>query len=251
MCIRDRLCTWVNNEIGVVQDIKKLVKIMKEEHKKKNTDNLLRIIVDGAQAVGKIECDIKDCGIDYFTFTAHKIFGPKGIGAVSIKKTGKERMRIKPMIFGGGQQKGTRSGTLAPFLIVGFGKALEIAKKELENDTKHVNNLFNILYDELKALFPNIQLNGDLQQRYHGNLNVTIPHFTQKQFQQLSKNIEVSQGAACLLTQEPSYVLKEIYRENHEKLKGLHLRIGLGRFTTLKEIEILVDELTKLKQDFL
>lgn len=228
---------FVNNEIGTIQPIKKLGEICR---KKK-----IFFHTDAAQAYGKIPIDVQKMNIDLMSISGHKIYGPKGIGALFVRKNPK-RVRLLPQIHGGGQERGMRSGTLAVPLIVGLGTASDIAKRVMENDYIHIKILFNRLINKLKNNLSDIVINGSIKEgeRYFGNLNVSFSFVEGESLMMAMKNIAVSSGSACTSESlEPSYVLHAIGVK--DDLAHTSIRIGFGRYTTIEEIDILADSIIK------
>ena len=228
---------FVNNEIGTIQPIKKLGEICR---KKK-----IFFHTDAAQAYGKIPIDVQKMNIDLMSISGHKIYGPKGIGALFVRKNPK-RVRLLTQIHGGGQERGMRSGTLAVPLIVGLGTASDIAKRVMENDYIHIKMLFNRLINKLKNNLSDIVINGSIKEgeRYFGNLNVSFSFVEGESLMMAMKNIAVSSGSACTSESlEPSYVLHAIGVK--DDLAHTSIRIGFGRYTTIEEIDILADSIIK------
>ncbi|KAM3136631.1 hypothetical protein pb186bvf_011267 [Paramecium bursaria] len=223
---------YVNNEIGVIQKLKEITKICKERQ--------VFVHSDLAQAVGKIPVDVEDLGIDLGSISGHKIYGPKGIGALFVRR--KPRVRIQQLIHGGGQERGLRSGTLAPHLCVGFGAAAEICQQELLNDSIHIKRLSERLIKKLQDNIPEIQINGSTERRYEGNINVSFAFVEGESLIMAIKNCAVSSGSACTSASlEPSYVLRALGVQ--EEMAHTSLRIGIGRFTSEKEVDFLAKEL--------
>ncbi len=182
--------------------------------------------------------------IDLMSITAHKIYGPKGIGAVYINRQSRPRIRLKPMIQGGGQERGLRSGTLAPALCVGFGRACEIASQEMKKDYAHIRHLYFKLKQGILKRIPNVEINGSENERYgfFGNLNVSFAFVEGESLMMKIKEISLSSGSACTSeTLEPSYVLRAI--GVGDDLAHTSIRFGLGRFTTEEEIDYTLDRL--------
>jgi len=228
----------VNNEIGVIQPMQEIGAICRK-HK-------VFLHTDGAQAVGKIPVDVNKCNIDLMSISSHKIYGPKGIGAVYVRR--RPRVRIEPLISGGGQERGLRSGTLAPALVVGFGEACRIAKDELEYDNKHISRLSKRLLDGLTTI-PNVILNGDKDSRYPGCVNVSFAYIEGESLLMALKDVALSSGSACTSASlEPSYVLRALGAD--DEMAHSSIRFGIGRFTTEAEIDHVVN-LVKSKVDFL
>ena len=215
----------VNNEIGVIQDIKAIGKIARE-HK-------IVFHVDAAQSPGKAEIDLQDMNIDLMSLSAHKVYGPKGIGALYVRR--KPRVRIEAQIHGGGHERGMRSGTLATHQIVGMGEAFRIAKEEMAEDNERILMLRNRLLNGLKEI-DEIYINGDLEQRIPGNLNISFNFIEGESLIMALKDIAVSSGSACTSASlEPSYVLRALGRD--DELAHSSIRFTIGRFTTAEEID--------------
>lgn len=219
----------VNNEIGAIQPLEQIAKICKSKGVKFHTD--------AAQAVGKIPLDVEKMGIDAMSISSHKLYGPKGLGAMYIRR--RPRVRLEPLISGGGQERGLRSGTLAAPLCVGMGEACRIALEELDRDTKHINYLADRLYKGLSKELSHLFVNGpDMgsEDRYHGNLNISFAHVEGESLLMGLKQIAVSSGSACTSASlEPSYVLRALGVE--EDLAHTSIRFGIGRFTTEEEVD--------------
>lgn len=215
----------VNNEIGVIQDIKAIGEITRER----------KIIfhVDAAQSPGKAGIDVQDMNIDLMSLSAHKVYGPKGIGALYVRR--KPRVRIEAQIHGGGHERGMRSGTLATHQIVGMGEAFRIAKEEMAADNERILMLRNRLLNGLKDI-DEIYINGDLEQRIPGNLNVSFNFIEGESLIMALKDIAVSSGSACTSASlEPSYVLRALGRD--DELAHSSIRFTIGRFTTVAEVD--------------
>ena len=216
----------VNNEIGVVQEIAKLAAIAKDAGALFHTDI--------AQAVGKIPLDLTGWKVDLASVSGHKIYGPKGIGALFVRRH--PRARVMPLFSGGGQERGVRSGTLAAPLIVGLGEACRIAAEEMEAEATRIGFLRGRLLDELRAHIPGISVNGALGHRIAGNLNITFPVETAARMLARMPDLCVSTGSACTSADvEPSYVLRAIGLSDEEAARTL--RIGIGRFTSPADID--------------
>ena len=216
----------VNNEIGTIQPIAEIGKICRE--------NNVFFHSDCAQAFGKIPLDVMAMNIDLMSISGHKIYGPKGIGALFISR--KPRVRIEPLINGGGQERGFRSGTLPTPLIVGLGKAAELAMEEMEKDYAHVKYLSDKFLQGIMQAIPNVYLNGDSEKRYPGNLNLSFAYVEGESLIIAIKELAVSSGSACTSASlEPSYVLRALGIE--EDLAHTSIRFGIGRFTTEEEID--------------
>jgi cysteine desulfurase len=224
----------VNNEIGVIQPLAEIGKICREKKAFFHTD--------AAQAVGKIPLDVEAMNIDLMSISGHKIYGPKGIGALYVRR--KPRVRLVPLIVGGGQERGFRSGTLPTPLCVGIGEAAEIAMKEMDAESKRLTKLQARMLKGLNDKLTDIHVNGDLEHRIPGNLNIGFAYVEGESLMMGIKGLSVSSGSACTSASlEPSYVLRALGVE--EDMAHTSLRIGLGRFTTEQEVDTAVDELVR------
>jgi cysteine desulfurase len=224
----------VNNEIGVIQPLEEIGKICREKKTFFHTD--------AAQAAGKIPLDVEKMNIDLMSISGHKIYGPKGIGALYVRR--KPRIRLVPLIVGGGQERGFRSGTLPTPLCVGLGEAAEICSKEMEGEARRLKKLQDRMLKGLNDKLTDIIVNGDLEQRIPGNLNVSFAYVEGESLMMGIKGLSVSSGSACTSASlEPSYVLRALGVE--EEMAHTSLRIGLGRFTTEQEVDTAVDELVR------
>lgn len=215
----------VNNETGVIQDIAALGEICRER----------KVIfhVDAAQSPGKVDIDLQEMKIDLMSFSAHKIYGPKGIGALYVRR--KPRVRIEAQMHGGGHERGMRSGTLATHQIVGMGEAFRIAREEMAEENARIMRLRNKLYDGLKDM-EEVYLNGDLEHRIAGNLNISFNFVEGESLMMALKDMAVSSGSACTSASlEPSYVLRALGRD--DELAHSSIRFTLGRFSTEEEVE--------------
>lgn len=216
---------FVNNEIGVIQPIEEIGKLCRSRKVFFHTD--------AAQAVGKVPIDVNALNIDLMSISGHKIYGPKGIGACYVRR--RPRVRLEPLITGGGQERGLRSGTLAPPLVVGFGEACRIAKEEMEYDTRHISRLSKKLKDGMLAL-EHTSLNGDLSAHYPGCVNISFAYVEGESLLMALKDIALSSGSACTSASlEPSYVLHALGAD--DALAHSSIRFGIGRFTTEAEID--------------
>lgn len=216
----------VNNEIGVVQPLREIGEICRKKGAFFHSDI--------AQAFGKIPINVEELNLDLASISGHKIYGPKGIGALYVRR--KPRVRILPIINGGGQERGLRSGTLATPLVVGLGKAAEIAASEMEKDFHHVQNLFNKFVDTIQKNADEIILNGDRKQRYPGNVNLSFSYIEGESMILAIKDLAVSSGSACTSSSlEPSYVLRALGVD--DALAHTSIRFGFGRFTTQDEVD--------------
>ncbi|KAI0479957.1 cysteine desulfurase [Xylaria cf. heliscus] len=215
----------VNNEIGVIQPIAEIGKLCREKKVFFHTD--------GAQAVGKIPLDVNAMNIDLMSISSHKIYGPKGIGACYVRR--RPRVRIDPIISGGGQERGLRSGTIAPPLVVGFGEACRIAKEDMAYDSKYIKSLSDRLLKGLLALEHTTQ-NGDPNHFYPGCVNVSFAYVEGESLLMALKDIALSSGSACTSASlEPSYVLRAL--GNSDESAHSSIRFGIGRFTSEQEID--------------
>lgn len=215
----------VNNEIGVIQPIEQIGKLCRE--------NKIFFHTDAAQAVGKIPLDVQAMNIDLMSISSHKIYGPKGIGACYVRR--RPRVRLDPIITGGGQERGLRSGTLAPPLVTGFGEACRIAKDEMEYDSKRIKSLSDRLLRVLLAMEHTSQ-NGDANSFYPGCVNVSFAYVEGESLLMALKDIALSSGSACTSASlEPSYVLRAL--GNSDENAHSSIRFGIGRFTTEAEID--------------
>jgi cysteine desulfurase len=224
----------VNNEIGVIQPLTEIGKICREKKTFFHTD--------AAQAAGKIPLDVEAMNIDLMSISGHKIYGPKGIGALYVRR--KPRVRLVPLIVGGGQERGFRSGTLPTPLCVGLGEAAEICMKEMDGEAKRLKKLQTRMLKGLNDKLTDIVVNGDLEHRIPGNLNISFAFVEGESLMMGIKGLSVSSGSACTSASlEPSYVLRALGVE--EDMAHTSLRFGLGRFTTEQEVDTAVAELVR------
>ena len=215
----------VNNEIGVIQDLETIGKICR--------DNKIVFHVDAAQSPGKVDIDVDKYNIDLLSLSAHKVYGPKGIGALYVRR--KPRIRLQPQMHGGGHERGFRSGTLPTHQVVGMGEAFKIAEEEMESDNKRISILRDKLWNGLNSI-EEIYLNGDMKQRIPGNLNVSFNFVEGESLIMAIKDMAVSSGSACTSASlEPSYVLRALGRS--DELAHSSLRISIGKYTTEEEID--------------
>ncbi|MCP5369902.1 MAG: IscS subfamily cysteine desulfurase [Rickettsiaceae bacterium] len=231
----------VNNEIGVIQPLKAIGKICRAKGAFFHSDI--------AQAYGKIKIDVNECNIDLASISGHKIYAPKGIGAIFVRK--KPRIRLSPIINGGGQERGFRSGTLSTPLVVALGKAAEIAQNEMEKDAQHVKKLFDMFVGKIQNHAEEIYLNGDREQRYYGNANLSFAYIEGESMILAIKDLAVSSGSACTSASlEPSYVLRALGVS--EEMAHTSIRFGFGRFTTEAEVEyaseLILTKIDKLRE---
>lgn len=224
----------VNNEIGVIQPLKEIGQLCR--------DNKVFFHTDAAQAVGKIPLDVEDMNIDLMSISGHKVYGPMGIGAMYVRR--KPRVRLVPLIHGGGQERGMRAGTLPTPLVVGLGVACELAGKEMAAEAERLHDFNHRLYEGLRQRIPEIFLNGDEEHRIPGNLNISFAYVEGEGLMMGIKDLAVSSGSACTSASlEPSYVLRALGVE--EELAHTSLRLGLGRFTTEDDIEYAIERISK------
>jgi cysteine desulfurase len=231
-----------NNEIGTIQPTREIGRLAKEKG--------ILFHSDATQAVGKIPLNVEDMGIDLLSLTAHKMYGPKGIGALYVRAT-KPRVKITGQIDGGGQERGMRSGTLNVPGIVGLGKACELAKKEISTEGERLTALRERLKTGIFEQLDDVRINGDAVMRLPGNLNLSFAYVDGESLMMGLKEIAVSSGSACTSASlEPSYVLKAIGLE--DSLAHASIRFGLGRFNTADEIEYTVqrvgEEVRRLRE---
>jgi cysteine desulfurase len=223
-----------NNEIGVIQPIEEIGKICRE--------NNIFFHVDGAQTLGKVLLDMDKLSIDLFSMSSHKIYGPKGIGALYIRRKN-PRVSLSPIISGGGQEKGLRPGTLPVPLIVGFGEAVQLAYNNLELENQRITKLRNNLIKGLSFNIEEIKINGDMDNRLPGNLNISFLNIKGESLIMRLGKISVSTGSACTSsTLKPSHVLKALGLS--DELAFSTIRIGIGRFNTDEDIETAINLIT-------
>lgn len=219
----------VNNEIGVVQPIAEIGALCRK-HK-------VFFHTDAAQAAGKVPLDVEAMNIDLMSISGHKLYGPKGIGAIYVRR--RPRVRLSPLINGGGQERGLRSGTLPTPLAVGLGAACDVAAAEMEADERHVRRLADRLLGGLRAQLTHIHLNGDETARYPGNVNISFEHVEGESLLMGLKQVAVSSGSACTSASlEPSYVLRALGA--NDEMAHSSIRFGIGRFTTEEEVDAAV-----------
>ncbi len=224
----------INNEIGVVQPLKEIGELCRSKK--------IFFHSDIAQMAGKVPMDVNELKIDMASISSHKIYGPKGVGAIYIRR--KPRVRIDPLISGGGQERGLRSGTLAPALCVGFGEAARLCKEDMDFDHAWISHLSSKLKSAIETRIPDVVLNGDADSRYIGNLNFSFAYVEGESLLMALKNIAVSSGSACTSASlEPSYVLRAIGTD--DEMAHSSIRFGIGRFTTEEEIDLTIDLLVK------
>ena len=216
---------FVNNEIGVVQPIAEIGELCRAKG--------IVFHVDAAQATGKVAIDLDKLEVDLMSFSAHKTYGPKGIGALYVRR--KPRVRLEAQMHGGGHERGMRSGTLATHQIVGMGEAFRLAKQEMGAETERIRALRDKLWKGLQDI-EEVHLNGDFERRIAGNLNVSFNFVEGESLIMAIKDLAVSSGSACTSASlEPSYVLKALGR--NDELAHSSIRFTIGRFTTEEEID--------------
>jgi cysteine desulfurase len=221
----------VNNEIGVIQDIAAIGEITRGRK--------ILFHVDAAQSAGKVPIDLRQLKVDLMSFSAHKIYGPKGIGALFVRR--KPRVRMEAQMHGGGHERGMRSGTLATHQIVGIGEAFRIAREEMASENERVLALRRRLWDGLRSM-EQVFLNGDEEHRVAGNLNVSFAFVEGESLIMALKDLAVSSGSACTSASlEPSYVLRALGRA--DELAHSSIRFTLGRFSTQEEVDFAVDKI--------
>ncbi|MCA3882633.1 IscS subfamily cysteine desulfurase [Vibrio vulnificus] len=221
----------VNNEIGVIQDIEAIGELCRSR----------KIIfhVDAAQSAGKVAIDVQKLKVDLISLSAHKIYGPKGIGALYVRR--KPRIRLEAQMHGGGHERGFRSGTLPTHQIVGMGEAFRIAKLDMEKDYQHALALRNRLLDGVKDMEA-VTINGDLEQRVPHNLNISFAFVEGESLLMSLKDLAVSSGSACTSASlEPSYVLRALGL--NDELAHSSIRFSFGRFTTEEEIDYAIEQI--------
>ncbi len=220
----------VNNEIGVIQDIAAIGAITREKG--------IIFHVDAAQSPGKVAIDVDEMNVDLMSLCAHKVYGPKGIGALYVRR--KPRVRLEAQIHGGGHERGMRSGTLPTHQIVGMGEAFRIAREEMASETVRMRELRDRLWNGVKDM-EEIYLNGDLEQRIPGNLNISFNFVEGESLIMSLKDIAVSSGSACTSASlEPSYVLRAIGR--NDELAHSSIRFTMGRFSTEEEVDFTIEK---------
>ncbi|MCG7965077.1 MAG: IscS subfamily cysteine desulfurase [Candidatus Thiodiazotropha taylori] len=221
----------VNNEIGVIQDIEAIGEMTRERK--------ILLHVDAAQSAGKVPIDLQNLKVDLMSFSAHKIYGPKGIGALYVQR--KPRVRLEAQTHGGGHERGMRSGTLATHQIVGMGEAFRLAQQEMAAENEKILGLRQRLWDGIKDM-EEVYLNGDENHRVAGNLNVSFAFVEGESLIMALKDLAVSSGSACTSASlEPSYVLRALGRE--DELAHSSIRFTLGRFSTVEEVDYAINKI--------
>jgi len=230
-----------NNEVGTVNDLKGIGEVVKERGALFHSDI--------TQGLGKVPFSVEECRLDLAACTAHKLYGPKGIGALYVRR--KPRVRLEQQMDGGGHERGMRSGTLSVPNIVGFGKACEIAKNEMAEESLRISRLRDRLHEKLVSALPEVFLNGSKNQRLPGNLNLSFAFVEGEGLMMALKDVAVSSGSACTSASlEPSYVLRAL--GIGEELAHTSIRFGLGRYTTEEEVDfvaaLVIDKVRKLRE---
>ena len=230
----------VNNEIGVIQDIQAIGELCRSRG--------IIFHVDAAQSPGKVAIDLSELKVDLMSFSAHKIYGPKGIGALFVRR--KPRIRLEAQMHGGGHERGLRSGTLATHQIVGIGEAFHIAKQEMGTENERIRMLRDRLYNGLNNM-EEVYVNGDMVHRIAGNLNISFNFVEGESLIMALRDLAVSSGSACTSASlEPSYVLRALGR--NDELAHSSIRFTLGRYTTVEEVDytigLVVKAVTKLRE---
>ncbi|XP_058227091.1 cysteine desulfurase, mitochondrial [Rhododendron vialii] len=231
----------VNNEIGVIQPVVEIGQICRERN--------IPFHTDAAQAVGKIPIDVENMNVSLMSISGHKIYGPKGVGALYMRR--RPRIRVEPQMSGGGQERGIRSGTVPTPLVVGMGAACNVAMKEMEYDEKRICKLQERLLSGIRARLDGVVVNGSEERRYAGNLNLSFAYVEGESLLMGLKEVAVSSGSACTSASlEPSYVLRALGVD--EDMAHTSIRFGIGRFTTEEEVdravELTVRQVEKLRE---
>lgn len=219
----------VNNEIGVIQDIAAIGELCRNKK--------ILFHVDAAQSPGKVPINLEELKVDLMSFSAHKVYGPKGIGALYVQR--KPRVRLEAQMHGGGHERGMRSGTLATHQIVGMGEAFRIAREEMEAENRRIHELRDRLWNGLKDM-EEVYVNGDLDQRIPGNINISFNFVEGESLLMALKDLAISSGSACTSASlEPSYVLRALGR--NDELAHSSIRFSIGRFTTEQDVDFTIE----------
>jgi cysteine desulfurase len=219
----------VNNEIGVIQDIAAIGELCRNKK--------ILFHVDAAQSPGKVPINLEELKVDLMSFSAHKVYGPKGIGALYVQR--KPRVRLEAQMHGGGHERGMRSGTLATHQIVGMGEAFRIAREEMETENRRIHELRDRLWNGLKDM-EEVYVNGDLDQRIPGNINISFNFVEGESLLMALKDLAISSGSACTSASlEPSYVLRALGR--NDELAHSSIRFSIGRFTTEQDVDFTIE----------
>ncbi|KAJ3330288.1 cysteine desulfurase [Blyttiomyces sp. JEL0837] len=225
---------FVNNEIGVIQPIAEIGKLCKE--------NKIFFHTDAAQATGKVDIDVNAMNIDLLSISGHKIYGPKGIGALYVRR--RPRVRLEPLQSGGGQERGLRSGTVPAPLVIGLGEACKVAAEEMEYDKKRIATLSKRLVDGIMKQVPHVIRNGDTPSSYPGCVNLSFAYVEGESLLMALKDIALSSGSACTSASlEPSYVLRALGAE--DEMAHSSIRFGIGRFTTEEEVDFTIQKVVQ------
>tara|TARA_B100000614_G_scaffold12841_1_gene10899 strand:+ start:3590 stop:4732 length:1143 start_codon:yes stop_codon:yes gene_type:complete len=241
ICDNTKLCTIIhgNNEIGTVQDIKKIGEICKSKN--------IIFHVDAAQTLGKREIDVNEMNIDLLSVSGHKIYAPKGVGALYINRIN-SNVNVNPLIHGGGHENGFRSGTLSVHNIVGFGEACKIAFTNMNQEKDNLNKMRNKLINGIKEIFPNVIINGNQKNILEGNINITFPNLKANYIISNLTNLAFSTSSACMsINPKPSHVLKAIGL-NDKQIENT-IRLGIGRFNNMEEINQTIRYFKGIKND--
>ncbi|MBF0358889.1 MAG: IscS subfamily cysteine desulfurase [Magnetococcales bacterium] len=223
-----------NNEIGVIQPLAEIGALCRERK--------IYFHTDAAQAVGKLPIDVNAMKIDLLSISGHKFYGPKGVGALYVRR--RPRVRLKAIMFGGGHERGIRSGTLPTPLLVGLGAAAELAGQEMDSDNKRIFALRERMRLGIMEQLTHLELNGDLEQRLAGNLNISFSYVEGESLMMAIKDVAVSSGSACTSASlEPSYVLRSL--GVNEEMAHTSIRFGLGRFSTEEEVDFVIKTIVK------
>lgn len=221
----------VNNEIGIIQPVEEIGRLCRERKVFFHTD--------AAQAVGKIPVDVNKLNVDLMSISGHKIYGPKGVGALYVRR--RPRVRLEALQSGGGQERGIRSGTVPTPLTVGLGAACEISAQEMDEDLEHVTRLSNRLIERIQTSIPHVIRNGDPANSYPGCVNLSFAYIEGESLLMALKDVALSSGSACTSTSlEPSYVLHALGAD--DELAHSSIRFGIGRFTTEEEVDFTADK---------
>lgn len=224
----------VNNEIGVLQPIEEIGKLCRSKK--------IFFHTDAAQAAGKIPLDVNKMNVDLMSISGHKIYGPKGIGALYVRR--RPRVRLEPIQSGGGQERGLRSGTVPHPLVVGFGEAARVALEDMEYDHKRISGLSKRLIDGIQSRVAEVHRNGDPEHNYPGCVNLSFSYVEGESLLMALKDIALSSGSACTSASlEPSYVLRALGAD--DEMAHSSIRFGIGRFTTEDEIEFVINKVAQ------
>ncbi len=221
-----------NNEIGTVQPVAEIGRTCRERG--------VLFHCDAVQGLAYLPIDVKEMHVDLMSISAHKMYGPKGIGALYVRR-GRPRVRLEPLIHGGGHERGLRSGTLATHQIVGLGKAAELARQAIaEGEPERIRALRDRLWDGIRSRLEQVYVNGSMEHRLPNNLNVSFAYVEGEAMMMAIKDVAVSSGSACTSASlEPSYVLRALGVD--EELAHTSIRFGLGRFNTAEEVDYVID----------